>query len=847
MQLGPLWRKARRRSRRRWQYRRALTPGGRLWAEHGGVRTWGDIEAGFRGFIDRPPTYSLPGIWPSGRPTAAGTTSADPPPLVGSSPSPIFPTDRESRAKFEEYGDINSGFFFEKLVLGAQTKDGDYETELRADNAGNNNQRYIWDWSKSGEYYSTLSWDQIPHLYSTSAYSIWDNSTVGTNFLTTPVSIPGLANPANAAQRLTAIQLMYDQLNGHLNIIDIGIRRDKFSTTQRWTPDQNWDVRAEYSHEHREGTQVGGAVIAGMGTQQMVELPVPIDDVTQNAKLSGQYYGDTPWGGKFNVRTSAGISSYANDFDSYIFQNPFGNGTATYPNFGRVSLPPDNQAYNFAATAGVDLPNKSRYMGTVSYTMMRQDDPFIPFTINPVSAALVGALPASSADAKVNTLLVNNVLNTQLSKDVKSTLRYRYYDNSNDTPELLFPNFVVEDIGTAAGNARRNLAYAYTKQNASEELVWRADRNLTIGGSVGWEQYDRDRRSVNVTNEYIGKVFLDARFNEETRLRSSYQYSERSFNNYDFMSIASYIYYNPANPSQPLPAGVGVTNMMMRQFDLADRDRQKANVSLEWTGIKNLTITPTAGLRFDDYDTNPNESDPRYTVNNVVNATTGTFPAIPGQLGMTKDYNWNAGVEVAYAFSPGTTLMFAYVHENFDRDLYGGQCTTNFATLVSSCPGGGAPPPRYFFSNMDENVDTYIVTANIELVPDTLDLKVSYSYAHGTEDWTAQPYTNSSDCLATVNSACQPFPTVKTDFQRLDAVLKYKVDPNVVTKLGFEGDVVVKLRYAWEHVDVKNWQNDLTTPYMYLVDGSMVRNISMAAYNPNYDAHLIAASLAIKW
>ena len=225
----------------------------------------------------------------------------------------------------------------------------------------------------------------------------------------------------------------------------------------------------------------------------------------------------------------------------------------------------------------------------------------------------------------------------------------------------MFPTFVVEDssaTGVAAGNARRNLAYAYTKQNASEELVWRADRNLSVGGSVGWEQYDRDRRSVDITNEFIGKVFLDARIDEDTRLRSSYQYSERNYQNYDFASVANYIYW--ANPGN-----ITVTNLMVRQFDLADRNRQKASVSLEWAGIKNLTITPTAGLRFDDYGTNPDERDPRYIATAVANANTGTAVAIPGQLGLTKDYNWNTGIEVAYAFSPGTTLMLAYVHENF--------------------------------------------------------------------------------------------------------------------------------------------------------------------------------------
>ncbi|ALK08575.1 MtrB/PioB family decaheme-associated outer membrane protein [Blastochloris viridis] len=774
------------------------------WAEHGGVETWGVVEAGFRAFIERPPHSALPGVLPGGRPATAPTATG------GGLPAPVINTDRNNRAKFEEYGDISPGFYLEKLTLGGQTKDGDYFAELRADNVGNNNQRYIFDWSKAGEIYGTYAWDQIPHLYSTSAQSIWNG--VGTNVLTTPVII---GNPGQNG--LAAERAMYDALQGNLQTIDIGIQRDKFTAMQRWTPNQNWDVRADYSHERREGSQVAGAVIGGIAAtnQQIMQLPAPVADTTQNAKLAGQYYGDALWGGKFNVKTSASVSSYANDFDSYTFTNPFYvAGNANYPQYGRVSLSPDNQAYNVAATTGVDLPNKSRYMGTVSYTMMRQDDAFIPLSTNPLNANTSNVLPASSADAKVNTLLVNNVLNTPLSKDVKSTLRYRYYDNDNNTAELLMPAFVVED-GAGTGSLRRNLAYGYTKQNASEELTWRADKDLTLGGLVGWEQYDRDRRSVDVTNEIIGKVYLDTRFNDDLRLRSSYQYSERAYDNYDFQSIARYIYYASTT--------VGVTNFYMRQFDLADRDRQKANVSLEWAALENLTVTPTLGLRFDDYETDPDA----------------------GELGLLKDRNWNAGIEVAYAVSPGTTLMLAYVREDFDRDLVG-SVTTN---TVAAGPVIGSR----FFSNMVERVNTYIASANIELIPDTLDLRLSYSYAHADEDWSAEAFGATSQCLNTaaapnnVTNLCQPFPTVTTDYQRFEAVLKYRLDSGLVTKLGLVGDVVFKLRYAWERNEVENWQNDLATPYMYLVDGAQVRNISLAAYNPNYDVQLITASLAIKW
>ena len=56
------------------------------------------------------------------------------------------------------------------------------------------------------------------------------------------------------------------------------------------------------------------------------------------------------------------------------------------PAFGRMSLYPDNNANAVSGTMGADLPWQSRYMGTVSYNMMRQNDAYLPFTSNAVSS-----------------------------------------------------------------------------------------------------------------------------------------------------------------------------------------------------------------------------------------------------------------------------------------------------------------------------------------------------------------------------------------------------------------------------------------------------------------------------
>ena len=86
--------------------------------------------------------------------------------------------------------------------------------------------------------------------------------------------------------------------------------------------------------------------------------------------------------------------------NSYTVANPFcptGAGADNCSRTGSVSSPlalmstdPSNQANMFTGTVGIDLPLKSRYMGTLSYNMMRQNDAFLPFTIT----AFPGGFPA---------------------------------------------------------------------------------------------------------------------------------------------------------------------------------------------------------------------------------------------------------------------------------------------------------------------------------------------------------------------------------------------------------------------------------------------------------------------
>ena len=127
-----------------------------------------------------------------------------------------------------------------------------------------------------------------------------------------------------------------------------------------------------------------------------------------------------------------------------------------------MSTPPSNQANSVSGTLGGDLPANTRYTGTVSFTNMTQNDPFLPMTNNP-NAGLTGInsaygnIPwnqvnfgftdrglqnrAYSLNGDIDTLLFNNVLTTKIitgfdGETDLSLLRLRQPNTKHHLPML---------------------------------------------------------------------------------------------------------------------------------------------------------------------------------------------------------------------------------------------------------------------------------------------------------------------------------------------------------------------------------------------------------------------------
>ena len=725
-----------------------------------------------------------------------------------------------SLAKYYEYSAVKPGPFLDGRFV-AGSRDGVYGIDLSAKNVGYDDQNYQLDFSKAGTNYLTLGWNETPHVYSTSAQTLYNG--VGTGALTLPVGLsnqlaiaagPGFTpTPAQAAQVQSII-------NANVHRSDIGIRRDTVSVENRWTPTEAWDFRINYSNMKRTGTQVDGVSMTGGGPVGVVsQVAAPVVDTTQNFGLSGEYAGISPWGQKFNAKLGYGGSTYKDDLNSYTVENPFclTGALSCYPAatgsapLAQMSMWPDNQANTFSGTFGAELPFKSRYMATVSYESMRQNQGFLPFTINPNTGVLIngqnpaslGALPATSLNGAINTLLVNNVLTTQLTPDLKSKATYRYYTYNNDTPEIRFSNWIINDNLAAAVSPSlapvSSLSIAYTKQNAGEELIWRPARQWNIGAAYGYERYDWTRADASATNEQSTKAFVDWKPAAWVTARASWLYGERRYENYDYLNLV-------ATTQWPTPGASTRYSTAMRQFYLDNRERNKGQFSLAIDLIRGLTVTPTFGILNDNYQIDPT------------------------QVGLTRNHSTHSGVELAYVLNPDTTFLFSYMNDHYDQQLR--SATASAGTPLTS--------DNTYNTRIRDYVNTYLAAVNYAVIPGKLDLRLGYTLAMSAN---SQPVVFGSGNIPDTGQ----YPDVATRWQRFDATARYKFDPVNVLRLGWKGDVYAKLYYAWERNSVTNWQNDLMQTYMYSVSSSTGYMTWLAFNNPNYDVHRLAASLAFSW
>jgi MtrB/PioB family decaheme-associated outer membrane protein len=553
-------------------------------------------------------------------------------------------------ASFQKYRDDPSGALLENAHLWWR-KDSQ-RVELRAHQAGQQDQRLKVGITSLGRFALQIDRNQQPHITSSTGRMLGSQAQRGQ--FTLPQPRPHLLEHDAGAR-----------------LVRTGVHRDTDRLVLTMTPRPEAPFRANYTRTTRSGDRPMGMVFGGAGGN-FREILEPIEHTKHDLRLS-QHLA-TP---VYQVSAAYHFSLFENDLNAVVSDNPlvdhpFADGAYR----GQTALAPANRSHTLSASGGVNLPLRGRITGGVSYGWRLQDDVLLAHTINPrLLGEQLPELP-ENIQGDVRTLRFDLSARTRPLAPVTLSARYRLFDLDDRTPELMLPSRVRSDqmILTGPFEARR---HPYTRDNADFDLRWTPLRRISLGAEYAWERWKRDAqvRNVGETREHRPRFTLDVRPFERIWLRGSYLRSERRADEY--------------LESQDLP--------LLRRFDLADRDRERAGILVQLFPLYALDVS----LSYDRGES--------------------TYPDSPYGRQGDREEAWSTYLD----WSPGQriTAHVSYVHEEF-RVSQGSRHRSELPRELDN-------ETFDWIGNTDESIRTVGIGGTVSVLPRQLDLGFGWDHSRG--------------------------------------------------------------------------------------------------------------------
>lgn len=694
-------------------------------------------------------------------------------------------------AKFEEYRVIDENPFLDHARISLETKDKKRYIEVFTENTFKGDQSFLLRAGKYGGYDLEVFWDQIPHRLSTTARTLFTTTqTDSTASLTLP---PGAASAVQAAPAANRPSVLAGFL-ADASPVTLQFLTSKGGFGFKYPLTDSLDLGLRYTFTQKEGT-IPFATGFGSPGGNIVELPAPLFNRTHLVEAKAQF-ARPGW----NIGFGYAASIFDQGIDNVSFDNPLqATDTATLSARGRSTFDPSNSAHNVFLMGGLSLPLRTRITGKVSYGWRLQDDPFVAHTINPlIGSNPLLALPQGSLDGDIRTVLVTlNATSRPFAFPLTLYGGYRYYELDNRTPEVELPAHVVRDQAAAVVDERVNAPYSYSKHNAHLDAGYALLRNLHLKVGYEWERWDRnpDHREVPTSDEHFLKGSLDYTPIDMALLRLSYRRGWRSIDEYNTQAHHAHVVLDieEGSPAETLEAQG--QSVLLRKFDESDRIRDRVEFLASVTPIEAVNVTATFSLLQDDFDESP--------------------------LGLQFSRGWSAGGDLVYSPFSWLSLFVNYMREELFYDQLSRSrpvisLGTPPAPIASGCvPGSSANtvvcdfPDFNWRSKNRDTVDTYGVGADISLIPDRLNLRLTYSFSEGDTEINSFNTPTSGQPVGTGGSPAPAaqrttatafdFPLVNTNLHTLLASLRYKLTKNWS----------VKAEYRWEQFNETDWQTDL--------------------------------------
>jgi MtrB/PioB family decaheme-associated outer membrane protein len=683
----------------------------------------------------RPSLQPTPEQVPEPRPPAAEAPPAGAPVTLGTIDLGFRGTTTSGdAAEYERYRDLRTGSW-SRLTF---DKSSDrYLFNAAAQNIGYRDQRFGANYT-GGKGWLYGAFESIPLNYSNLTSTPWVEQSPGQ--LTLDIAARQLVQagsvvgvPQNPAQLLTPS--IYRSI---ANPFFLESLRQTGAFAGAYESSRNLTFDGSFWSSKREGHQPWGASFAFNVAN---EVPLAVNSRTNNATAGLEW---TRSRGMFRVGWWG--SFYDDHINELVWDNPFratdtnpfdpnGYSNGNGPARGRMSVPPSNMLNSLTALGMYKLQPRTVVNGALTFTQMSQNDPLIPWTINPVIqtpavfAAFpnLAAVPRATAEAKVNGL--NAVLNftTRPNRFYGITARYRYNSHVNKTPTFNGTEYVRFDAvpeETGGFSEQFNIVENLAELNANFNVL----RYTTLRVGYGYDSFDRTGRSFSNMTDHTIRTSLDTVGNQWVTIRALYEFTDRKGSGFSEDAIED-----------------GGLQPGLRFYDEADRTRHRGTLLFDVTPTSLVDLTFSLAAGSDTYSGPGHE-----------------FGLLDSDV-----QSYNVGIN----FYPSNVVSFG---ANYGRD--------HFDSNQKSRNANPPPDPQFTDPSRDwmlkntENVNNFNLYADLPKLARKTTARVTYDFMDSDN-----AFVHSGPRILSLAAAGQfiPLPNVTNSWHRLATDVQYFFVPRI--------------------------------------------------------------------
>jgi MtrB/PioB family decaheme-associated outer membrane protein len=562
-------------------------------------------------------------------------------------------------ARFQRYQDVRDGVLLTDARWARQDSAGHWQLHATADNVGWRDQRYTVQYERTGKYSVSGLWDEIPQFYS-----------VDTKTPYSPSPSPLVLDDATQLRAQTGGGLsVWLPVATQFDLIE---RRDIGHVNFVATPKPSLDLTAAFTTQRHVGELPWGASF-GFGND--VEVALPYDSRTNDFNVGAEWTNTRQM-----LRLSYNGSWFDNIDDTLVWDSPLRlTDTTSAPGRGRTALWPSNSAQTVSLAGFAKFAHRTQLTGFISFGDWTNNEPLLPFTINPTLTQLT--LPRSTAEAEARVFSTNLNLVSRPLDEWRFSARVRRYDYDNQMPHTAIPQFINYDTSVATSATGGPELYAHNRMNFDADATWSKLQPVTLTAGYSRNNSGHDFRIFEDTGENVFRLTADAVGTQWITFRADYEHSDRTGSGLDEQLLVQ-IGEQPA----------------LRHYDVANRNRNKFTGQVDVVPNDLWTFSASTGVGKDEYP------------DSYFGLQESTFQVFSVAADLRRPDGWGAGV--------------SYNYEHY----------SGFQQSRTASPGQTPPqetdPMRDWTADSKERVNYFSIYATPPRFRRNTEARVSYDYSY---------------------------------------------------------------------------------------------------------------------